>query len=42
MATEKQKVSNLEPDDPFGRPRRNPRKCRTCANAHGPFHIEEA
>ena len=36
MATEKRKVPNLELDDSFGCLRRNPRECRTCANAHGP------
>lgn len=36
MAAERQKVPDLEPDGPFGRLGRNPRRCRACANAHGP------
>ena len=36
MAIERQKVPNPEPDDPFGRLERDPRRCRTRANAHGP------
>ncbi len=42
MATEKQKVPNLELDDSFGCLKRNPRKCRTCANAHGPAPWEDS
>lgn len=42
MATEKQKVPNLEPDDSFGCLKRNPRKCRACANAHGPAPWEDS
>lgn len=36
MATEKQTKSNTEDPSPFGCLNRNPRKCRTCANSHGP------
>ena len=42
MATEKQKVPNLEPDDPSGCPKRDPRECRTRADAHGPVPWEDS
>lgn len=40
MATEKQTKSNVEDPSPFGCLKRNPRKCRTCANSHGPAPFE--
>ena len=42
MATEKRKAPDLEPDDPFGRLKRDPRKRRTRANAHGPAPWEDS
>lgn len=36
MPTDKQTVNNVKDASPFGCLERNPKKCRTCANAHGP------
>lgn len=41
MATEKQTKSNTEDPSPFGCLTKNPRKCRTCANAHGPAPFKD-
>ena len=36
MATERQKTGNVTDASAFGCLTLNPKKCRTCANAHGP------
>ena len=42
MATGRQRVPNPEPDGSFGCPGRDPRRCRACANAHGPAPREDS
>lgn len=36
MATKKQTDGNVTDASPFGCLEKNPRKCRTCVNSHGP------
>lgn len=42
MAAERQRVPNPGRDDPLGCLGRNPRRCRTCANARGPAPWEDS